>query len=424
MKALIIVAAALALLAPPLARAQHEGHTMPLATATPKKQTTPKAVVKKQATKRGTTPKRTTKARTSKQTVKPAGKAGGTAVKRPASRPAHQGHGGTPTKGPTGKAPTTPKPQSHEGHGQAPATKEPAKKPPVQPGHEGHTNPPVAKPAEPGTPAQPQQHQGHEEKPPVSKPQDPHQGHGTGTQTKPGVPTFPPPETLPIQDKRDWPAPVMDDMTYSFYLFERLEYLPSGGGGNAAWDFLGWTGGDYRRIWIKSEGEQSLLSGGEGEGDLEVHYGRLVRPFWDFLTGVRLDGRWGNGTRGRLSVGAGFQGLAPYVFETEAFVYLSQNGQFSFTGSASRDLYLTQRLAIQPRIEMNAALTPDRAFGIGSGLNDVDVSLRLRYEIRRQFAPYIGVSWRQQFGQTASFSRASGEDASRFRIVAGVRMWF
>lgn len=423
MKRLIVAIAALALLVPTSALAQHEGHHMPPTTATPKKQTTtPKRVVKKQATKRSTTPKRTTKARTSTRSVKPAVKSGGTAVKRPASPPAHQGHGGAPTKGTAGKAPTTPKPQDHEGHGGHSPTKETTPKPPVQPGHEGHTNPPVAKPGEPVAP--PQQHQGHDVAEPVSKPQDPHQGHGTGSQAKPGVPTFPPPETLPVQDKRDWPAPVMDDMTYSFNLFDRLEYLPSGGGGSVAWDFLGWTGGDYRRIWIKSEGEQSLLSGGEGEGDLEIHYGRLVRPFWDFLTGVRLDGRWGDGTRGRLSIGAGFQGLAPYVFETEAFVYLSQNGQFSFTGSAARDLYLTQRLAIQPRFEVNAALTPDRRFGMGSGLNDIDVSLRLRYEIRRQFAPYIGVSWRQQFGQTASFSRASGEDASRFRIVAGVRMWF
>lgn len=235
---------------------------------------------------------------------------------------------------------------------------------------------------------------------------------------------LPPPEPFPQYDKRGWPRPVMDDAKHSFTLFERLEYVPSGGGGEFAWDFLRWQGGDYRRIWFKSEGEQSFLGDGEGGGDIEIHYGRLVRPFVDFLTGIRFEGQWGERSRGRVSIGAGYQTLAPYVVESELFAYLSQSGQFSFSGTFSRDFYLSQRMILQPRLETNLALNEDRRFGSAAGLQDVDLSLRLRFELRRELAPYIGISGRWLFGGTASAANGRGEDTNRFRFMAGLRMWF
>ncbi len=393
------------------ALAQHEGHTMPPTTPAVKKPAA-KPVVKKKAARQLVKKQAATKMGSKKRPVQQK-----TVIKTaPAQAPGqHQGHGTASPKPTESKVPVkklAPQPQEHQGHG-APTNK-PAQSPPVQPGHEGHegTVPGPTKPPTQVTPPGQQQHQGHGDPPPAG-------------QTPKAIEfKLPPPEPLPPVNKQGWPKPVIDNETFSFTLFERLEYLPSGGGGAFAWDVTSWRGGDYRRVWFKTEGEHGFQSGGEGEGDLEIHYGRLIRPFYDFLTGLRFEGQWGGGTRGRVSIGAGLQGLAPYMFETEAFVFLSQSGQLYFNGTFTRDWYQTQRLILQPRVEVNAALNSDRRFGSGAGLNDLDLSLRLRYEIRREFAPYIGVSVRWLFGETAGLARGKGEDTSRLRFIAGLRMWF
>ena len=437
--------------------AQHQGHTMP----TTKKPAVKKQTTKKQATKRNATTKRattkkkataqrkTTTTRRSSATTKkqadphkghaaPAKQPTRTPAKRPANQPdPHQGHG-SPNQQPT-KEPTK-QPDPHKGHA-APAkqpTSTPAKRPANQPDpHQGHGSPNQQPTKEPTK--QPDPHQGHPPttppttgggQQPTTQPQQQHQGHG-GTpsaqqqqQQQGQNPTFPPPDPFPQYDKRGWPKPVMDDMKYSFTLFERLEYLPNGGGGELAWDVISWHGGDYRRIWVKSEGEQSFRGGREGSGDIEVHMGRLIKPFVDFLVGARFEGQWGGGSRGRVSVGAGFQALQPYVVESEAFVFLSQSGQIYFNATAARDFYLSQRMVLQPRIETNLALNRDRRFGSEAGLQDLDLSLRLRYEIRREFAPYIGVSGRWLFGGTASAARSRGDETSGLRFIFGLRFWF
>lgn len=216
----------------------------------------------------------------------------------------------------------------------------------------------------------------------------------------------------------------MDNQIHQFLLLDQLEYAPSGIGNPVRYDGMGWIGGDYNRLWLFAEGEH-LTAEGEGEAEVQALYGRLVAPFWDALVGVRLDTRYREGdnqTRGLLTVG--LEGLAPYWFEVSPMLFVSQDGDVSARLTTEYELLFTQRLILQPRMELNAALQKVPEFGVGSGLNDVELGTRLRYEIRREFAPYVGINWTRRVGSTADLARAAGEDASNFSVVAGVRMWY
>jgi len=228
-----------------------------------------------------------------------------------------------------------------------------------------------------------------------------------------------------LKPQPGWPSPTADDAPYSLVLLDLLEYRESAGAGSLRWDGFGWLGGDYNRIWVKSEGTQSLGSGGGGEGEAQLLYGRLITPFFDLQAGARFATRWGNGpdlSRGYAVLGV--QGLSPYRFEIESALFLSTKGQISGRLTASYDQLLTQRLILQPRIDTSFALQKDEAFGVGSGLNDIEVGLRARYEIRREFAPYIGITHRRSFGSTRRILQAEGERTRQTSIVAGVRVWF
>lgn len=219
-------------------------------------------------------------------------------------------------------------------------------------------------------------------------------------------------------------AQVMDSQTYSLVLFDLLEYQSSGSDRPVTWDALGWIGGDFTRLWIKSEGARATRTG-TWDMDVQALYGRLIAPFWDFQAGARVETRSSRGvrrTRGSLVVG--LQGLAPYWFELEPALFVSEGGDLSARLTVSYDLYLAQRLVAQPRMELNAAVQRVPEFGVGSGLNDLDLGLRVRYEVRREFAPYIGVGWASRFSETASLARSAGEATSRFTVVGGVRVWF
>ena len=223
------------------------------------------------------------------------------------------------------------------------------------------------------------------------------------------------------------PPPVLDSMFHSFSLFELLEYRANSSGPDTfAWDFVGWYGGDFNRLWVKTEGELDLGSSNSGTGDVQFLYGRMIAPFWDLQAGVRVNGNLGSGLDGnsRTYGVIGLQGLAPYRFEFEPALYISDRGEVSAQLTASYDLLLTQRLILQPRFEGSVSLDGDQRFGTGDGLNDIEIGLRLRYEIRREFAPYIGVSWGRSFGDTASLARAAGEPVDNVSFVAGVRLWW
>lgn len=231
--------------------------------------------------------------------------------------------------------------------------------------------------------------------------------------------------TLPnVAARKDFPEPVADNEIYSFVLFDLLEYESNGGAGNLRWDMVGWRGTDYNRFWFKSEGRQSFGSK-TGEIELQALYGRLIAPFYDLQIGLRVDNRWRRGRNAsRVLAVVGLQGLAPYRFEIEPALFISYKGDVSARLTATKDFLLTQKAVLQGRFETNVAAQKVEKFGIGSGLNDVGLGLRLRYEIRREFAPYIGVSWRKSFGQTADLARLEGEATNRISIVGGARMWF
>lgn len=216
---------------------------------------------------------------------------------------------------------------------------------------------------------------------------------------------------------------TLDRTMRTFLLADLLEYSPSGPTNAIRVEGLGWIGGDYNRLWLRAEGDQPTARG-QGEWQADAYYGRLVSPFWNAVVGARLDTRSFGGrraTRGLLAVG--FEGLAPYWLEVEPRLYVGQKGDLSAQFTTAFDLLFTQRLIVQPRLELNAALQKVPAFGVGAGLNDVELGARARYEFRREFAPYLGVSWRRRTGGTAVMARRAGEEVSDVSLVAGVRLW-
>lgn len=222
---------------------------------------------------------------------------------------------------------------------------------------------------------------------------------------------------------KEWPKPVEDEHPYLFFLADVLEFRPKGGDSDFLWDTEGWYGGDYNRIWFKSEGEQSTTSS-DNNIDFQLLYGRFVRRYYDFQVGLRLETRTIQGSnRTRAQMVVGLEGLVPNRYELETALFISQKGDVSGRVTFSRDYLITQRLILQPRIEANVAIQEVERFRTGSGLNNIELGFRLRYEIRREFAPYFGVAFDRSFFGTSDFVRQDGGDPSQVRFVVGVRVW-
>nr|MDA3935214.1 copper resistance protein B [Gammaproteobacteria bacterium] len=147
---------------------------------------------------------------------------------------------------------------------------------------------------------------------------------------------------------------------------------------------------------------------------------RAISPFWGVQVGLRYDIEPHDTAHAVLGV----QGLAPYWLETDMAMFISDEGDVSFRGEFEYDLLLTQRLVLQPRLEINASANDVPERGLGSGINNTEAGLRLRYEIRREFAPYIGVRWTRKYGETRAIARALGEPKSDTALVLGIRAWF
>ncbi|MFS8407861.1 copper resistance protein B [Xanthomonas campestris pv. campestris] len=231
------------------------------------------------------------------------------------------------------------------------------------------------------------------------------------------------------------PTPTADDIAAAFaplrshamhgaginhyVLLDRLEASDNHTGSGQDWEARAWLGGDIDRLWLRSEGERRR--GQTHDASLEAFYGHAISPWWDVLLGARQDLAPGQ----RQSWAAiGVQGLAPYKFETEATLYLGSGGRAAFRLEAEYDVLLTNRLILQPRVEADVALTDDDRRGIGSGLEEVEAGLRLRYEITRKFAPYIGWVHSRRFGDSAQRADDDDTPARESRFVAGVRVWF
>lgn len=213
---------------------------------------------------------------------------------------------------------------------------------------------------------------------------------------------------------------MRDDPTVGMLLLDRLEYAHSRDGGDAtAIDGEAWYGKNLDKLWLKFEGEYA--EGHWQDLRTEALWAHAIAPFWNTQAGVRHDNGMGPG---RTWVAFGIEGLAPYWFETEAMVYVGQGGRTAARVAMEYEARFTQRLILQPSLEANGYGRDDPQRGIGSGLSDAEIGLRLRYEVRREFAPYVGVVWKQSFGRSADFLRARGERAEDLQFVAGVRVWF
>lgn len=215
------------------------------------------------------------------------------------------------------------------------------------------------------------------------------------------------------------PGMDMDDASNQHRVFiENLEAV-NGNRNGGAWDAQGWFGGDFNRLWVKTEGER--LGDRTTGSKVEALWAHAIRPFWDTQLGVRYDF---SGGPSRQWLAFGVQGISPYWFDIEATGYLSDAGRTAARLKAEYDLYLTQRWVLKPEIELNAYGRTDPERRIGSGVSDGQFELRLRYEFTRRFAPYLGFVWEKKFGSSASYARRDGGSAMDHRLVGGVQFFF
>jgi len=233
------------------------------------------------------------------------------------------------------------------------------------------------------------------------------------------------PPLPPQQPMRDMPTREMvelmdmdDSAAHAMLLLDRLEWSRSDGNDGLSWEGQAWYGGDYDKLWLKFEGDSE---GGEQQGSNELLWDHNFSRWWSWQAGVRND--FGPGPS-RTWAAAGMQGLAPYWFEVAATVYVGDAGRTAARFSTEYELLLTQRLILQPQFEANFYGKDDVRNGLGSGLADTELGVRLRYEIRREFAPYVGVAWSHQYGRTADLSRAAGHDNDELQWLIGLRAWF
>lgn len=261
--------------------------------------------------------------------------------------------------------------------------------------------------------------------------------HGTmnhGTMDMAPIPQVPPPAAAgsgpPRAADAIWGAEAMrasrdalrdenGGMNVFWFQGDRAEYRAREGGDGYLWDVQGYYGGDLDKFWFKSEGEGTF---GERPESAEIQglWSHAIGPWWDLQAGVRQDLTGPARTHAVIGV----QGLAPYMFELDAAAFLSTKGDLTARVEAELDQRITQRLILQPRAEVNLSAQDIPELGVGSGLDSVELGLRLRYEFAREFAPYIGIEQEWKIGQSADYARLAGEDPSVTNYVVGVRFWF
>lgn len=213
---------------------------------------------------------------------------------------------------------------------------------------------------------------------------------------------------------------MSDEHNFGSVWFDRLEYVRSGSNEGLAYEGQAWYGGTYNRAVLKAEGE--VANSKLQDSQTELLWGHAISTFWDTQLGVRFD--HGQGAPNREWLAFGVQGLAPYWFDIDATAYVGPSGRTALSLSAEYDLLITQKLVLQPRVEVNFYGKRDEARQIGSGLSNGTAGLRLKYQVTRQFVPYIGVEWAGKFGKTATFARDAGERARETRFIAGLSFRF
>ena len=210
-----------------------------------------------------------------------------------------------------------------------------------------------------------------------------------------------------------------DDPLLGKVIIDQLEVRDADEHNPLVLDGQGWVGKDLQKLWFKAEVERADSETEEAE--IQALYSQAIAPFWDVQVGLRQDFQ---PTPSRSWAVIGLQGLAPYFFEIDTALFIGESGRTALRLDAEYELLFTQRLILTPEIEVNFYGQNDADLGIGSGLSDIEAGLRLRYEIRREFAPYIGVNWNKSFGNSADFARSAGKKTDDLQWVIGVRAWF
>ena len=349
------------------------------------------------------------------------------AQKKPAAKATPRRAPARPTPRPRRAAPARPAtaPDPHAGHDMPmmPATARPAD---PHAGHDMSAMPEMAPSADP--------HAGHDMSamPGMALGAAPHGGHGavSGTDLPAGQAAAPVAQPGLLAE-RVYGAAAMRNadramrrehggMTFAQVIVNLAEYQARRGRDGYRWDGEAWIGGDLDRLTIKSEGE-GAAGGVLDTAEVQALYSRALDPYWNLQAGIRHDIRPGP-SRSYATIGV--EGLAPYWFDVEAAAFLSDKGDALARVTAWYDQRITQYWVLQPRLEANVAAQDMLAQGIGSGLSDAELGLRLRYERVREFAPYVGLSWERRFGSTADLARGRGDGTGGFGVVAGVRTWF
>ena len=203
-------------------------------------------------------------------------------------------------------------------------------------------------------------------------------------------------------------------------LFNLAEYQFRKGRDGFEWNGEAWYGGDINRLWVKSEGE-GVFGRSIERAEVQALYSHAIDPYFNLQGGLRYDFK---PNPSRVYATVGIEGLAPSFFELEGALFLSNKGELMARAEGSYDQRITQRLILQPRAELNFAAQNSREIGVGSGLSDAEIGVRLRYDIRREFAPYVGVQFSRAFGDTRKYLREAGEDPGGWSLLTGVRLWF
>ena len=255
-----------------------------------------------------------------------------------------------------------------------------------------------------------------------SAPTAPSDDHSAHQSPAPPLPPFVPPVT--DADRQAAFPDVQGHTAHGtsvnyFVLFDQLEWQAGSGSDAFSWDTKGWVGQDRNRLWFRTEGDRS--GGRTGQAQVNLLYGRAIARWWDVTAGVRLDTLPGTP---RSALALGVQGLAPYWFEVEASAYIEPSGRTHVRVETQYDLLIMNRLVLQPLVEFEVYGRADRERLIGTGLSTGEVGLRLRYEFRRELAPYVGVVWTRRFFGTAGQARAAGQDVAGTRLAVGLRTWF
>jgi copper resistance protein B len=232
------------------------------------------------------------------------------------------------------------------------------------------------------------------------------------------VPPAPPTETMhPMSPREMVDIMAMDDQArYGKFTVNEAEVHDDA----FSWDIDAWYGSDNNKLWIKSEGD---LDDGQ-HFDIDLLWDHVFARWWSVQSGVRRESRDGPNSEHDESLVLGLQGLAPQWFEVEARVYLDEHGGVTLHTKADYELLLTQRLVLQPEVKLTVTSRDNIDLGVGSGVSELEMGLRLRYEIRREFAPYVGIGWVRNFGTTADLTRSRGGDSNTLQGLAGLRFWF